>query len=244
MEAGMGQGVVGMNGTVQRFHKNTAGRDYVVGDIHGCFSLLSRALHDAGFDLARDRLFSVGDLVDRGPDSWQALAWLRQPWFHAIRGNHEQMAIGVAAGKHDLANYAMNGGSWFLLLDPDRQQEIASAFCALPVCIELETDAGLVGFVHADIEGHDWPAFLKLLESSISNTRRSDLMEAALWSRDRIRVSDQTPVDGLERLYVGHTPVKEPQILGNVHYIDTGAVFGRMLTLICITDRVTYQVQA
>jgi serine/threonine protein phosphatase 1 len=54
---------------LQHFGRNTAGRDLIVGDIHGCFARLQVALDELGFDPERDRLFSVGDLVDRGPDS-------------------------------------------------------------------------------------------------------------------------------------------------------------------------------
>ena len=67
-----------------RFEQNTAGRDFAVGDIHGCFTELQRGLDAIGFDASADRLFSVGDPVDRGPESHHALRWLDRPWFHAI----------------------------------------------------------------------------------------------------------------------------------------------------------------
>jgi hypothetical protein len=35
-------------------------------------------------------------------------------------------------------------------------------------------------------------------------------------------------VPGIGRVFAGHTPVERPVRLGNVHYIDTGAVFGLM----------------
>ena len=52
----------------RRFARKPLGRDLAVGDIHGYFSRLEQTLNQAGFDPARDRLFSVGDLTDRGPD--------------------------------------------------------------------------------------------------------------------------------------------------------------------------------
>ena len=52
------------------------GRDFAVSDIHGCFSHLSRSLKSIGSDASVDRLFSVGDLVDRGTESDQVLPWL------------------------------------------------------------------------------------------------------------------------------------------------------------------------
>ena len=54
----------------------TGGRDWVVGDVHGCFTTLREALLAIDFEHGRDRLFSVGDLIDRGPNSIEALEWL------------------------------------------------------------------------------------------------------------------------------------------------------------------------
>lgn len=56
-----------------RFSKNNTGQDYVVGDIHGCYELLMTRLDAMKFDRKHDRLFSVGDLVDRGRDSFKCL---------------------------------------------------------------------------------------------------------------------------------------------------------------------------
>jgi serine/threonine protein phosphatase 1 len=58
---------------VQRFVLNATGRDFAVGDIHGCFSALEAALRHVGFSPDSDRLFSVGDLVDRGSESDQVV---------------------------------------------------------------------------------------------------------------------------------------------------------------------------
>lgn len=225
--------------SVQRFSKNETGRDFVVGDIHGCFDDLCGEMDRVEFDPAKDRIFSVGDLVDRGPLSADAISWIGQDWFHAVRGNHEQMAIGVAAGRHDLANYLQNGGGWFLSMDEEHQQRMAAALDTLPLCIEVETSAGLVGIVHADIAGNDWKAFTDQLESPRSNNHAKALAETAMWSRDRIRDMDQSGVSGLSLMFVGHTPVKQPIRLGNVCYIDTGCVFGRALTMLQIDGEAT-----
>lgn len=69
---------------------NPKGRDLIVGDLHGCRETLDRALDEANFDPAADRLFACGDLVDRGPDSLGMLELIGQPWFFPAMGNHEQ----------------------------------------------------------------------------------------------------------------------------------------------------------
>lgn len=102
---------------------NKVGRDFVVGDLHGCRMMLDRLLAEVRFDPAVDRLFSVGDLVDRGPDSMGCLALLNEPWFHAVRGNHEDMmlefvweTLQYAAPIKVQSSHAFlkNGGEWIL----------------------------------------------------------------------------------------------------------------------------------
>ena len=61
---------------IPRIDPNPAGRDFVAGDVHGEFPTLERLLDQVGFETSRDRLFALGDLVDRGPDSAAALDWI------------------------------------------------------------------------------------------------------------------------------------------------------------------------
>jgi serine/threonine protein phosphatase 1 len=206
---------------VHHYEKNSAGRDYACGDIHGCFRLLQTVLDGIGFNPEVDRLFSVGDLVDRGPDSEDADEWLSRPWFHAVRGNHEQMAIDAAQGFCDPSIYAYNGGAWFMAMPKEHQRAIADAFSVMPFAIEVETEAGLVGIIHADSPVADWPH----LEAALSGPNGEAFQMRSMWDRDRITNEIRDVVGGVRAVIVGHTPMKKPAILGNVHYIDTGAVF-------------------
>ena len=62
------------------------------GDIHGCFGTVEHAL-EALNDATRDRLFSLGELMDYGPRSSDALAWIRTRFAATLRGNHESMML-------------------------------------------------------------------------------------------------------------------------------------------------------
>lgn len=223
---------------IRHFARNTAGRDFIVGDIHGCFSRLQAHLDSIGFDPARDRLFSVGDLVDRGPESEEAVDWLAKPWFHAVRGNHEQMAIDAAQGMYDPRIYAANGGQWFMDLPTADQQYFADAFAKLPIAIELETAAGPVGIVHANCPSDDWAK----LARALSGDDVPGVEMACMWDRSRIHDGRHETVAGVRAVVVGHTPLQRPETLGNVYFIDTGAVFaGRDFTIL---DAATLQVVA
>ena len=132
---------------VVRHPLNQNGRDYVVGDIHGMFAHLEGLLADLEFEPGRDRLFSVGDLVDRGPESHRALEWLARPWFHACRGNHEQFAIDSAdPEQHDLwVRY--NGGEWWLQLRESDHGRFRTAFQKnkrRPVHYAIMTSQGII----------------------------------------------------------------------------------------------------
>jgi len=54
---------------IQYLFINKKGRDFVCGDIHGCFDQLEEKLSQVNFDKSTDRLFCVGDLIDRGHDA-------------------------------------------------------------------------------------------------------------------------------------------------------------------------------
>lgn len=213
-----------MSARIQRFERNTKGRDLIVGDIHGNFTKLQAALDAVGFDPARDRLFSVGDLVDRGPESELVLDWLAEPWFRAVQGNHDEMAVSWADGHQDAGNYMANGGAWNIGNPPELRREIAEAMRVLPLGIEIETAHGPVGIVHAECPFDDWEKFRAAIDNPATSRTMIDRIEAiAQWSRTRIDHGDRAEVRGLRALVVGHTPVLQPKVLGNVHYIDTGA---------------------
>ena len=155
---------------VQRFAANPVGRDLAVGDIHGHFARLQIALEAAAFNPTIDRLFSVGDLVDRGPQTLDVDQWLlRKPWFHAARGNHEQMTIDSHAAGRTSAERGLhfaNGGAWFYSLSGVEQAYYAAILADLPLVMEVETTQGLIGIVHADIPRGSWQAMTEALSAS------------------------------------------------------------------------------
>lgn len=213
-----------MTAPVQRFERNLTGRDLIVGDIHGSFSRLLDALKEIDFRPEQgDRLFSVGDLVDRGPESPDSLLWLAQPFFHAVQGNHEDMAIRWPNGQMPSGNYVGNGGGWNVKNSLTEQLRFADAFAALPVAIELQTTCGLLGIVHASCPLSSWGDFVAALEDpNLSRRERERLIDEAQWSRSRIERMETDDVEGVRAVVVGHTPVPSMTSLGNVLYIDTG----------------------
>jgi serine/threonine protein phosphatase 1 len=212
------------------------GNLFVVGDIHGCYSMLMRDLKAIGFDFDKDLLISVGDMVDRGQESLECIQLIDQPWFKAIRGNHEQFCIEGTFDDAMKRNHADNGGEWLYQLDPAAQQEIVEKCKDLPIILEIDYRDKKYGFVHADIDRNDWEEFKQEVSNNDYFTTGSrSALQIALWSRGRIKLGvdnlNYSTVIGVDEVYLGHTPTKYPIQRQNCFFIDTGAELGGVLTI-------------
>lgn len=215
---------------VNKHTLNRKGRDFVVGDIHGHVTRLFESLSTVSFDPAADRLFSVGDLVDRGPENEKVIDLIDTDWFFAVRGNHDDFAVRYhRIGQMDENNYRRNGGAWFIEKGYDDREILVDKLERLPFALEVETINGKVGIIHADVPCPDWND----LEQYLAN---KGYRQRAMWARDRFDLQDDTPVAGIDHVVVGHNCHSHVLTLGNVHHIDTGGwlpedYFGRFTLL-------------
>ena len=156
---------------VQKFQPNSKGKDYITGDIHGMYDLLMYHLKNSlNFNFKKDRLFIVGDLIDRGQQSVECLKLLNNDWCFSILGNHESMMLSSYYHEHikhdlifkvwlkDAVQKWLNGhGKWFNSLLEETQEELVDIALGLPLFIELETKQGKkIGISHGDFYLEDW----------------------------------------------------------------------------------------
>lgn len=73
---------------------------YVIGDVQGCYDQLLRLLEAIRYDDARDKLWFVGDLVNRGPQSASVVRFVKSLGARAVTvlGNHDLALLVVAEG--------------------------------------------------------------------------------------------------------------------------------------------------
>jgi len=194
-------------------------RTFVIGDIHGCASTLRRLVERTLRPSPVDRIYLLGDLIDRGPDSKGVLDFIfdlrkRGLSVAAIRGNHEEMFLQAGCDPYYREIWSANGGLKTLAsFQADGAGDIPPLYRnflgSLPLYILLDEFV----IVHAGLNFDTEDPF--------------DDSEAMLWTRspfvDRERI-------GGRRLICGHTPVTRSQLeasLGSSKImLDNGCVFG------------------
>jgi len=197
----------------RKFSPNQTGKDYVCSDIHGCFSELEKKLSSINFDESNDRVFCVGDLVDRGPESTRCTEFIAKDWFFSVYGNHEELLC-----SNDVNLHKCNGGQWFYTLGDIEQDEIRTQLQHLPLMIQV----GEYGLIHAElpVNINDWKDAVKICQNDYN---QHNMKDSLIWGRTRYTYSVDTKIENIKNVYVGHTIVKKPRLLGNTYYIDTGA---------------------
>jgi len=201
---------------------------FAIGDIHGCHEQLRALMDRIPVEFCRDTIVFIGDYIDRGPDSIAVVDYLldlkkRVPNIVLLKGNHEDMLEKYLDGT-DRYTYLLNGGQRTLdsyLRLPgcsDRYPippEHLQFFKSLP--LYYETDDYI--FVHAGLR----PGV----------PLEAQQTEDMLWIRDKFIYS---PYDFGKRVVFGHTPLSKPLVEPNKIGIDTGAVYGNLLTCVRLPD--------
>ena len=182
---------------------------YAIGDLQGCFEPLERLLAAIDFEASRDRLWFVGDLVNRGPDSLACLRFVRGLGDAAIAvlGNHDLHLLCVGEGVE-------RSGRRDTLVDvlaaPDRAELLAwlrhrplfhaaDGFALVHAGLlpewSVERAAGLAAEVEAVLRGPDYRAFLARLYGDQPDRWSESLAGVDRWrvvvnAMTRLRVCD------------------------------------------------------
>lgn len=207
-------------------------RIIAIGDIHGCATALQTLLN--AIDVAAsDTIISLGDLVDRGPNSKATLDCLlalqSKCKFVLVQGNHEEMMLAVVAGGASPQEWLKHGGVATLDsyrftgdLDVVPASHVELMESGLPF---YETDQHF--FVHGNYEPK-----VPFAEQDPNVLRWRSLVGAT-----------PGPHMSGKKAIVGHTPDKSGEIfdIGHLMCIDTYCYGGMWLTAIDVANGTVWQ---
>ncbi len=204
-------------------------RTLIVGDIHGCWDEFA-ALLDAAALNADDRIVSVGDLIDRGPDSPRVLRFFRDtPNASSIMGNHERKHVRAARAETEPAQSQIITSLQF-----GGDYPAALAYMeSLPAYLRLSEVDIVHGFFEPGVALED---------------QRANVIIGTMSGETALQKNYERPwytlYDGDKPLVVGHrnylaAPVpllypsaEQPRVFG----LDTGCVYGGALTGLLLPD--------
>jgi hypothetical protein len=191
----------------------------VIGDIHGCFHELQALLDKAGL-VDEDAIISLGDCVDRGPETPQVLNFLKEnPNAQVLMGNHERKHVRGSRGEVALARSQQISKIQFGETYPDALEFMRR----LPLFIDLPEALLVHGY----------------FEPGLSSGQQNPMVLCGTMGGDRyLRERYERPwyelYNGEKPILVGHhnyTGTDQPFVYRErVFGLDTSCVTGKTLT--------------
>lgn len=205
-------------------------RTLAIGDIHGCFRSLDALASFAAFE-PDDRIITLGDYVDRGPDSRRVIEWLvdRQATGRLIplRGNHELMMVAARGSQQHLQEWLSCGGNAVLrsygtdCLDALPEEHWRFLTKALRSHYCTKSHFYVHANAYAEIPIDEQPDYMLYWES----------------------FGNPAPHESGLTMVCGHTPQRDgvPLSVGHAICIDTWACRGGWLTCLDVDSGVCWQ---
>jgi bis(5'-nucleosyl)-tetraphosphatase (symmetrical) len=176
---------------------------YAIGDVQGCFEELQQLLDGMSFNASSDRLWFVGDLVNRGPQSLEVLRFVHSLGDAAVTvlGNHDLHLLRRASGfgkdrRDDTLHAVLGAPDAGSLLDWLRYRPLmhfaggyAMVHAGLLPQWPLEQALALAREVESALRGAQHREFLEHLYGAEPRAWRDDL---AGWDRLRVIVNAMT----------------------------------------------------
>jgi|GEM_PF-327650 len=204
-------------------------RTIVVGDLHGCMAELQALLQLLDFS-ANDLLIAVGDLVDRGPASWQVATFFREtPNAFSVLGNHERRVAGVISGRSQPAWTQQHTLS---KLKDGSEQKWLEYFESLPAVIE--TNHAIITHARLDpeksLENQD-PYHTCGVGGEMANIVMDEQGIPVWFHSWKEKYGSEKPI------CIGHLEYKCVELVtGKLYGLDTEAVKGGRVTAVVLPE--------
>lgn len=205
----------------------------IIGDVHGCFDEMGKLIRSVSEGQhANSNILNifVGDLVNKGPKSKEVINYMLQHVDNclSVRGNHDEVVISEYHKWQSDPNCLTGRNAWIKLLTDNEISYLTSLpyTISIPSHNAIVVHAGLIPGLKLDDTN---PANLVTLRNIISNgevmtgTKKGNEGEpwASKWS-------------GPEHVYFGHDAIRMLQKFEFATGLDTGCVYGLMLTAVFI----------
>lgn len=224
----------------------------VIGDIHGCLNELHHLFDQLGYQKQEDGYYHpdgrvpvfIGDITDRGPHSVEVIRLvcnmvLKHKNAKYVPGNHCNKLYRYFLGNNVMLKHGLETTAGELeTLNSQQRERIRTRFMTLyeqaPLYLEIpEVNAVIAhaGITESLIGRHDKKVKTFVLYGDISG--KKDAMGRPIrndWAKH---------YHGSQWIVYGHTPVKQPRIVGQTINIDTGCVFGNALTAFRLPEKKT-----
>ncbi len=223
-------------------------RTIIVGDIHGCVDELNDLIYQIKFNPLQDCLYSVGDVVGKGPESLRVLKKLKELGTKTIRGNHEDKLLRLS--KEPFGTLNSREKKYITDLDSELDfwvKEISNWKFYLE---GTDFKGGAFVIVHAGLEPfkthlsemssivltrvRNWPMVVNHLEGE------KNFLKSKPW----FEWIDFQKVSFPNKVIFGHWAQKGLVNLEYVKGLDTGCVYGKRLTAYCLEEDLFYFVES
>ena len=211
-------------------------RTIVIGDVHGYLHELKALLHRFGHTKG-DRVYFVGDLIDRGSDVLDTLEFVRSIGGQSVLGNHEEAFVEWVDGGFQRVKSGYEESETSTIRELRRQGNgwrkaacgVADEIRTWPLWIKLDDSY----IVHAGVNLEDGP-IERQVPGALLHTRRT-------YSHDQHGGPLAKPTKWWDlysgpRLYVGHVPTYQPRRRGEVIALDGGIIQGGVLRGYCLEE--------
>ncbi len=228
----------------------------IIGDIHGCFDELHALLTKLGYEIApangsyaaqhregRTAVF-LGDLVDRGPKTPEVLKLVMSMTESGnaltVPGNHDTKLMRKLNGRDVQITHGLAESLQQLESEPPEFKERVASFIDKLVSHYVLDDGRLV-VAHAGLkEELQGRGSGRVRDFALYGETSGETDEFGL----PVRYNWAAEYRGRAMVVYGHTPVAEPEWLNNTICIDTGCVFGGMLTALRYPEKELVSVAA
>ncbi len=217
---------------------------YAIGDVHGCLSemikLMDKCHIDASLTGKTAKFIMMGDYIDRGPYSVEVLRHIRDDAsvMCAVLGNHEWLLIQEFNGK--VCRSKSRAITHDQITEKDCAEEVKRYICSLPAGCFVTVGSQTFVFTHGPMD---------VFNSSSYTSFRQHSMSSKQVSYDTLRESQVSAIHihaHLSWKYVDiHQQLEDQKALNSKQLnIDSGCVFGGVLTAIKLKDLTVLQVES